>query len=280
MKPVRGPRELPVTRENAAYQHLTALRDNRVKRKQSREILVEGVAAVESLLESGWRVKTAARAMDRPLSAWAEEALRRARPERVYLLSPSLMAALSEKEETSELILTAEMRAPGCRDLVWGPGPPLFVVCDRPANPGNLGSIIRSCSAFAADGLLVSGHAVDIYDPRTIRASLGAIFGLTPVQLASNQEFEAWLSDLRSRAPALQVVGTSARAELALAEVDFTRPTVIAIGNETDGLSGFYRRIADRCARIPMAPGVVSSLNAACAATVVLYEAVRQRGSC
>ena len=91
---------------------------------------------------------------------------------------------------------------------------------------------------------------------------------------------KAELDALKARYPGFQVVGTTAHHEKTLSEVDFTKPTMLLIGNETEGLRRIYKERSDVLATIPMNPrGSASSFNVACAATVMFYEAVRQRAA-
>lgn len=148
---------------------------------------------------------------------------------------------------------------------------PLLLAFDRPSSPGNLGSILRSCSSLGADALLLCGHGADPFDPQSVRASIGAIFS---VPLFSYPSFES-LRDAWESLPLVKI-GTSALAEKTLWETDLTRPLLFYLGNETDGLSRAFRENCDEMVRIPM-DGVASSLNVSVAATVFLYEAQRQR---
>ena len=160
-----------------------------------------------------------------------------------------------------------------------------MAVFDRPVYPGNLGQVIRAADALGAGGLIVSGHGADVYDPLTVRASMGSLFALPVVRLPSHREVGEWVEGLRRAAPTgpdgpgtgrLQIVAGSGEAQTPLEEVDLTRPTVLVFGNETRGLSAAYRDLADVLARIPM-QGAADSLNVASAATILLYEASRQR---
>ena len=123
--------------------------------------------------------------------------------------------------------------------------------------------------------VIVTGHAVDLYDTRTIRASVGSVFAIPVVRLPSHNELAVWLEMLRSLF-GVQVVGTSAKATRDILDADLSRPTVLAIGNETIGLSRSYRGLCDEMYRIPMY-GSATSLNVASAASILLYEADRQR---
>jgi 23S rRNA (uridine2479-2'-O)-methyltransferase len=156
-------------------------------------------------------------------------------------------------------------------------GPDLLAaVIDRPANPGNLGTLIRSCDAFGVNGLFVSGHAVDVYDSATITASRGSLFAMPVVRVGSPAEVAAWLSAVRTRLPECRAVAADEGADQDLFSHDFTAPTVAVFGNEGQGLSRAYRELCDAHVRIPMS-GSATSLNVGVAASIVLYEARRQR---
>jgi TrmH family RNA methyltransferase len=185
------------------------------------------------------------------------------------------MAELSGKEETSELLAVAAI-APD--DLARIPVRPdlLVVAFDRPVGPGNLGSVIRSADAFGAAGVVVTGHAADPYDPAAVRASVGSLFAVPVVRAADGESLDGWLDQLRAAVPGLRVVGSSAEAETPLDEAAPARPLVLAVGNETRGLSQAWRARCDELVRIPMR-GSASSLNVAAAAAILLHEVDRRR---
>ena len=150
------------------------------------------------------------------------------------------------------------------------------MVFDRPASPGNLGTIIRSCDALHVDGLVITGHAADLYDPETISATTGSFFALPVVRLPSRKELMPWFATIEQTIGSFQIVGSSAKAEEEITTHDFTKPTILVIGNETWGLSAGYKELCDSIVRIPIY-GSATSLNVACAASVMLYEIDRQR---
>jgi TrmH family RNA methyltransferase len=154
----------------------------------------------------------------------------------------------------------------------------LVMVFDRPTTPGNIGTLVRSADAFGAGGVIVTGHAADPYDPKAVRASTGSLFALPVVRVPSHREVLDWVGELRAGGVPAQVVGTDERGPVEIAEQDLTGATVLVVGNETHGLSAGWRDACDRMVRIPIT-GAASSLNAASAATVALYEAARQRRS-
>jgi tRNA G18 (ribose-2'-O)-methylase SpoU len=263
-------RLLRVSTANAAFQRIEVLLRNRTKRHRYNEFVVEGVRAINGAIAGGWTVRAFAFSRDRQLSSWASDILRRSTAEQHLELAPELFAAISAKDEPSELVAIVEQRDNDVDRIPVRSGM-LVVAVDRPSSHGNLGTLIRSCDAFGVDGIIVTGHGVDLYDPATIRASVGSFFAVPCVALPSHRELAEWLARVRQRFPAATLVGTSARASDPLREFQWGSEVVLAIGNETAGLSHAYRELCDAIVGMPMR-GTATSLNAAVAASIALYE--------
>ena len=269
-----GPETIRVRSEDNLFQHVETLKRNRAKRHRFREFLVEGVKSIKLARAHDWPIKALLYDAERPLSNWAEETLADMRSATRIALPSRLMARLSEKVEPSELLAVAGMAENRVERIALDERA-LVVVFDRPVSPGNLGAVIRSCDALGASGLVVTGHGADIYAPQTIRASMGSFFALPVIQLESHLEVQQWVTNERGQL-CCQIVGGSGEEEAALDEIDLTRPTVLVVGNETAGLSHGYKALCEVLVRIPM-QGAADSLNVACAASILLYEASRQR---
>jgi TrmH family RNA methyltransferase len=149
---------------------------------------------------------------------------------------------------------------------------PLIVVAAGLQDPGNLGTLIRSAEAFGATGVITLPGTVSPWNAKALRASSGSIFRL-PVVAAAEEEVFAILQSSGVRILAA-VAGQAAAAE----KLDLSQPTAILIGNEGSGLSPSLTNRADGPITIPC-PGPVESLNAAIAASILLYEASRQRAT-
>jgi TrmH family RNA methyltransferase len=269
---------------NATFQRWQALLTNRTKRQRSGEFLVQGVRPVTLAVEHGWPIRALLYADDRGLSRWARDVLDRAthradgRTADRVALNPELMRELGGKDEDApELLAVVGMPEDRLDRIPTGPAM-LVLVFDRPTSPGNVGTLVRSADAFGAAGVIITGHAADPYDPRAVRASTGSLFAVPVVRLPGHGEVLDWIGTLRARDRTVGLIGTDEAGEVDIAASDLTGPTVIAVGNETHGLSAGWRRACDRTLRIPIT-GAASSLNAAAAATVVLYEATRQRAA-
>jgi 23S rRNA (uridine2479-2'-O)-methyltransferase len=264
-----------VTRRNARFQEWTALLDNRSKRQRSGEFIVQGVRPITLALRNGWPIRTVLYDADGATSRWARETLDAVAAPKIAV-APDLLHELGEKSDAApELLVVAALPADDLARIPAGPGM-LAVVFDRPASPGNLGTLIRSADAFGASGVIVTGHAADVYDPQSVRASTGSLFSLPVVRVPSYRPVLDWAGALRTGGAGMSVVGTDEHGDVDIADIDFTRPTLLVVGNETTGLSVAWRDACDYAARIPML-GTASSLNAAMAASVALYESARQR---
>lgn len=266
-----------VTTRNARFQQWEALLTNRTKRQRRGEFLVQGVRPITMAVTLGWQVRELLYNLDVRLSAWAHETLDAAGATRLAVAG-ELMWELGGKSDAAPELLAVV----GCKDDDLGrvpAGPRMLVVgFDRPTSPGNIGTLIRSADAFGACGVIVTGHAADIYDPRAVRASTGSLFAVPTVRVPSHRQVSDWVESVRAGGVPLQLLGTDESGEPEVAQYDFSQPVVVLVGNETTGLSAAWREACDQVVRIPMA-GRASSLNAATAASVVLYEAARQRSA-
>lgn len=262
-----------ISSRNARFQQWQALLANRRKRQQAGEFLVHGVRPITLALQHGWPLRALLYDADRRLSHWATETLRTASTVDQVAVSPALLAELSEKDDGQPELIAVAAVPPDDFGRIPAGRNPLVLVFDRPSSPGNIGTLIRSADAFGAAALIVTGHAADPYDPKSVRASTGSLFALPVIRAASPAPVRAWL---RTAAKTAVVAGLDEAAETDIAAFDLTQPLVLAVGNETTGLSTAWRQECDILLSIPIA-GSASSLNAATAGTIALYESVRQR---
>jgi tRNA G18 (ribose-2'-O)-methylase SpoU len=262
---------------NNEYQHFEVLKNNRNKRHASKEFFVEGVRNINGAVNNHFQIKGFLYNAEIKLSDWAIGILLNDKKTARYELTPALMERISDKEDTSELIAIVAMPGDELKKIEL-PANPVLMVFDRPANKGNLGSVIRSCDAMGANGLVITGHAVDLYDPETIRASMGSFFKVPVARVPSFNDVKGWLMELKDKYPHIQFIGTSEKGQKDLDKCNFAGPVVVFMGNEAEGLSFNYEQISDALVRIPMAAdSSASSLNVANAASIFLYEIIRQR---
>lgn len=267
-----------IVTKNAAYQQLEVLRTNRNKRHKQRVFMVEGVRNINEAVKNEWVIHSFIYSYEKELSRWASGLLSHVKTAVNYEMSRALMESLSGKEDTSELLAIVEMKKEGPPGKALSPNP-VLALFDRPSNKGNLGTLLRSCDAFGVEQLIITGHAVDIYDPEVVTSSMGSFFSVPFVRLPAHDEVEKTILNLKQAYPALQLIGTTAHRATTIYEIDLKIPVLFLIGNESDGLSWRLKALSDKLATIPMSQtSAASSFNVSCAATVMFYEARRQRG--
>jgi len=148
--------------------------------------------------------------------------------------------------------------------------PELAVVCVDVRDPGNAGTVLRSCDASAVDAVFLCAGTVDPFNPKTVRSSAGSIFHVQVVVAAETIAVVDWL-----HRRGVRVLGTSADG-VDYARLDLTGPSAFVLGNESSGLSPSLSSSFDAMVAIPMA-GRAESLNVGVAAAVLCFEAQRQR---
>jgi TrmH family RNA methyltransferase len=253
--------------------------------KNGGAISVEGARLIEEALRSGIQIDAIL------VSESGRKHLARIIPMlapsvRLLATSDRIFTGLADTETPQGIAALVHPRRASFDDLLRGPGVPLIVVLVGIQDPGNVGTILRTAEALGASGVAAcksdSLGTAHVFSPKVIRASAGAAFRLPVEEGISLPILQAQL-----RVAGVRVVAASSRdaggPALAPWQTDLRGPIALLIGNEGAGLPAEVERAADARVRIPLAAPhglrgeTVESLNAATAATVLLYEAARQR---
>jgi len=265
---------IKIRSEDNEFQHAEVLKRNRVKRSKNNKFFVEGVKSINLAIKNNWKIDTYLFS-DKKLSKWSRDILSSSTANKHIEMPLSLMNKLSDKEDSSELIALVEMKEDNL-DRIKIKKDLFVLVIDRASNPGNLGTILRSCDSFEVDAVIMTGHSVDLYEPKTIQASLGTLFSIPVIRLESHNELIPWIKKVKAEMGTFNIVGTTIKTKKLIDEINFKKPLMLLIGNETSGLSSNYKEICDDLVKIPIA-GSASSLNVACAASIFLYEISKQK---
>lgn len=270
--------ETKVSNKNNTFQRFEVLKTNRNKRYRYNEFLVEGVRSLNEAVKNGWKIKSFLYDKNN-LSDWATDMIRNVSTDMNYCLTAELMRELSGKADTSELMAVIEMREDSLESVPLSDNP-FIVLFDRPSNRGNLGTMIRSCDALGADLLIITGHAVDLYDPDVVVSAMGSFFNMPVIRISDNNALFAYVDRLKQLYPGFITVGTTAHKENPIYSADLTAPLMLMMGNETMGLNKAFKEYCDLLCTIPMSEkSYASSFNVSCAASILMYEITRQRGS-
>ena len=250
--------ETITSRQNPLMTYLRKLASSRSYRKKSGEYLCDGTKLLAEALKWGAEVKTAvfSEGVDIPPLPDGVRAVR---------VSEELMRSVSPMETPQGALFTVALPEVQLPETLSGKH---YLVLDGVQDPGNVGTILRTADAFDCDGVFLVNACADLYNPKTARATMGAIFRREAYTVTAEELFALL------RKSGVPLYGTALRDDtVPLAEANLARAAV-AIGSEGRGLS---QQVLDECAKtlkIPMNPRC-ESLNAAIAATVVLWEMYR-----
>ncbi len=250
--------ETITSRHNALLTHLRKLASSRSYREEQGEYLGDGVKLLDEALRWGAPLKTVVVSEAVELPALPEGV-------RAVRVSDELMRSVSPAETPQGALFTARLTREALPERLDGAR---YLVLDGVQDPGNVGTILRTADAFACDGVFLVNACADRFNPKTVRATMGAVFRQR-VWNSAPDELAALLR--RSGVP---LYGAALRGDtVSLCDADLHRAAV-AIGSEGRGLSGEMLALCGATLRIPMSERC-ESLNAASAATVALWEMYR-----
>jgi TrmH family RNA methyltransferase len=256
---------------------ITSLHNERVKlvhalqsqgkvRRQEKRIALEGVRLIGDALAAGVRpdfvfFTPESSAGDQPVA----RLLARLRDQGVLCIdvTPEVMAHVTDTESTQGIVAVVpmpELPVPAHADLV--------LILDGIADPGNLGTILRTAAAAGAGRVVLAPHCVDPFNPKVLRSGMGAHFRV-PITRQSWEEIAGAVSGL-------SVYLADPGGTIPYYGVDWRSPSALIVGGEAHGADPHARQLAGTTVSIPMGSGV-ESLNAASAAAVILFEIRRQR---
>jgi TrmH family RNA methyltransferase len=270
MEPIRSA-------HNPLVKYLLKLKKRKFREREGK-FIIEGVRFVEEALAADWPVEMVLfppGLLESPRGAGLAAAAS-AKNIKTVLIDEYLAGVLAFTETPQGVLALCGMPARRPGDMDWAlPAPDpdrntLLVVVDGISDPGNLGTIIRSADAFGADGVVLLKRTVDLYNSKTLRATMGSLFHLPVVSNAGTE----LLSGLSDRGIAL--LAPVPAGGVPAGRLDLKRPLALVVGSEASGPSREVLSLPHEKVTIPM-PGRAESLNAGVAASILMYEVARQR---
>ncbi|MCX7715506.1 MAG: RNA methyltransferase [Clostridia bacterium] len=248
---------------NAKYKYIKSLMQKKMRAK-SGEFTVEGRKSVTDAIGSKSELVMLA-VSDKFLKT--EEFLY---PENIpiYKMPESIFSGLCDTETPQGILAVIKMKT---GEAFVADLNKFYIYCECVKDPGNMGTIIRTADAVGAGGVLLSCGCVDIYNPKTVRATMGSFFN---IDIYENMNIDALIS-LKGQGFHI-VSGALTDSAVEYTDCDLTLPTIIVVGNESNGVSKELLDITDTKVKIPIV-GKAESLNVSVAAAILMYEALRQR---
>lgn len=248
--------ETITSRHNSLLTHLRKLASSHSYRERSGEYLCDGVKLLDEALKWNAPLKTAVFSENTGIPRLPGDV-------RVVRISEELMRSVSPLDTPQGALFTVRLERKALPEQLSR-----CLVLDGVQDPGNVGTILRTADAFGCEGVLLVNGCADLYYHKTVRATMGAIFRVRAA-VCTIQELTGLL-----RRSGLPLYGAALRGDtVSLRSVDL-RSAAVAIGSEGRGLSAELLSLCDGTVRIPMEPRC-ESLNAAAAATVLLWEMYR-----
>lgn len=269
------------SRQNPLVKTVAALTEKK-KRKETGYFRLDGKKLVSEAIASGMQLSAILLREDEvasflPLCEIACDKGLLAR-ERIVTVSLSVFEKLTEEKSPEGIIGVAVMpkhlhvtAAPKDMATVVGQNEKILLA-ESLRDPGNLGTVMRSCAALGIDRLILTDDCADLYSPKTVRAAMGALFRLPTVTVAST-DFADAIATLRGNGRHVYATALHREARV-LGSFALETGDCFVIGNEGHGLSESVIEACDACAIIPMREGA-ESLNAAAAAAICIWETVR-----
>ena len=185
---------------------------------------------------------------------------------KIFKIREELIKELCYTEKPQGIVAVVKMKKYEINDSGT-----FYLLCDKVQDPGNLGTIIRTAHAAGVDGIILTKGTVDIYNDKTIRSTMGSIFYMPVITDDENNSIVKKLINY-----GFSLLATSLQGNKDFFKEDLSGKIIISVGNEGNGVSKEIYDLADKKVKIPM-PGGAESLNVSIAASIIIYERLRQK---
>ncbi|WP_238915980.1 RNA methyltransferase [Clostridium sp. YIM B02555] len=252
------------SKENSLFKNTKKLKERKNRNKTSKYI-IEGFRLVQEAFKAKVHVdylivaEDAVNKIDEFLGEYINEEIK------IYKIAANLFKELISTENPQGILAVINMNA-----RILNSDGDFYLLCDKLQDPGNLGTIIRTAHAAGVQGIILTKGTVDIYNEKTIRSTMGSIFYI-PIHY--DDENFSLVNELKEKG--FNLVVTSLDTDKNFFQADLRGKVLLTVGNEGNGVSSEVLDMAATKVKIPM-PGNAESLNVAIAASVIMYEKVRQ----
>lgn len=256
--------------QNPRIKKIIKLSGKSKERKTEGRFIIEGARELSLAIGAGYEIDSVFICPDLFAKTEYPDVLKTVDPSIVYEVTVPVFQKIAYREGSDGLLVIAKIKPNRLQDLTL-PANPFIIILEAVEKPGNLGAVLRTADAASADAVIICDPTTDLYNPNTIRSSVGCSFTV-PTAVCSSQEALDFLTanNIKSFAAELQ-------ASQWYHETDFTHPSAIVMGTEADGLTDFWLKNAHSRIKIPMC-GQIDSLNVSVSTAVITFEAMRQRG--
>lgn len=255
--------------QNAYIKELIQLKEKSRVRKKTGLFLIEGENEINLAIEGEYEFKEILFVPSIFNESKLKIILSKIKNMAVTEVTPEIYSKIALRNSTEGIIAVAKSKKHSLKGLKLSSNP-LLLVAEAPEKPGNIGALLRTADAAGVDAVLLANLKTDLYNPNLIRSSVGSVFTV-PVITSSTSEIISFLKSCE-----INMYGTSLVASVAYTKVNFKKPTAIIVGTESVGLSEEWLAQTKQNIIIPMY-GKVDSMNVSVSASILIFEAIRQR---
>lgn len=237
-------------------------------RNETGLFLIEGYKGVSEAVDFGIKIESIfiGEDFDKEINNFDED--------KIYVVTEAVLKKISTTTTPPDIVAVAHQLKFSLEDMM-STSSPLIVLLENIKDPGNLGTIIRTAKAGGASGIIVTDETVDIYNPKTVRASTANLWKIPIVHFPDKINLKQKLNKFKNFQYVATLVDESPKSEIYY-YINYNNPTVLLFGSEASGLSKTLAQQSDKNINIPMDKSV-ESLNLSVSVGVVLYESLRQR---
>lgn len=257
--------ELIKSKENNLIKEVKKLKEKKY-RDLNKSFLIEGFRFVEEALKSNFEVKYVF-ICEKQIDKFEKLGFKSLidKKTKSFIVSDSVLNSICSTETPQGIVAVVKNKI---SDIQVKNG--FYILIDKVQDPGNMGTIIRSANASGALGVIITKGTVDTYNSKTLRSTMGSIFKIPIIFEDSSFNIVKKLKKNK-----FKLVTSSLDTDYNFFDIDLTGKVIIAVGNEGNGISKEVFELGDISVKIPM-PGNAESLNVGVAASVMMFEAVRQ----
>ena len=252
--------------QNPFIKSLALLQEKAKARKQTGTFLIEGIREIELAIKGNYEIETILicfEVIEKSFNPSIFQSLN------TIEISKEVYQKLAYRDTTEGIIAVAKTKSHQLLDLQL-PENPLILVMESIEKPGNIGAMLRTCDAAKVDAVIIANPKTDLYNPNMIRSSVGCLF-TNQIATASTEETIAFLQQNN-----INFYSATLQNSTSYHTQNFTKPTALVVGTEATGLTEPWREKATQNIIIPM-QGEIDSMNVSVAASILLFEAKRQR---
>lgn len=252
--------------QNPFIKSLLLLQEKSKARKQSGTFLIEGMREIELALKGNYEIETVlicSKLQDATLNLQIFQSIS------IIEISKEVYQKLAYRDTTEGIIAVAKSKSHQLINLQL-PENPLLLVLEAIEKPGNIGAMLRTCDAAKIDAVIIANPKTDLYNPNTVRSSVGCIF-TNQIATGSTAEVIAFLKEKK-----IAIYSATLQNSSSYHTQNYTLSTALVVGTEATGLTQDWREEATQNIIIPM-QGEIDSMNVSVAAAILIFEAKRQR---